>query len=160
MSESTDIMVRIKHPLFRIFCKHEYRLFKKPIDKIPNWISCIITFIFVNFAWVLFRSNSFQDFKGMIHAISKNECGLINENICSAMQPEVVNILTGYHIPYYLGAIFMLSIVLVIVFKCRNVQEKAFTLKYTFASALWVLSVLIISILSFSGVSTFVYNMF
>ena len=36
MSESTDRTVRIKHPLFRIFCKHEYRLFKKPIDRNTN----------------------------------------------------------------------------------------------------------------------------
>lgn len=152
----TFIIWGLLHGCFMIITKQ----FKTTVDKIPDWINRTITFSFVTFAWILFRAGNFQDLKGVIGAIGKNEWGRLNENISDFFRLKIFNTLLGCNIPDYFWAFLMLVVTMVIIFKCNNVQERALTLKYTLATGIWIVLVLTISVLSLSGVSTFVYNMF
>lgn len=30
------MLIKVKHPIFQMFCKHDYQLFEKPVDKKNN----------------------------------------------------------------------------------------------------------------------------
>ncbi len=133
------------------------RRFKKVFDKIPVFLNKCITLVFVNFAWILFRSNSFTVFKQMIKTIIRNDWGNLNDEICACFKPVV---LENVNCPVWLYAAASLLIVGYILLKCKNAQEQAESIKYSVRSCAWVLAVAVLSILSLSGVNTFVYSLF
>ncbi len=152
----TFILWGLLHGLFMIFTRH----FKNIIDKIPRVINMAITLLFVNFTWVLFRSESFATFKLMIKSILQNNWGKLNSEICELFVPNTFNDLLKTNAPYWIWVILFTFITLFIILKCKNTQEKANELKYTIVSSFWIITVLLLSILSFSGVTSFVYSRF
>lgn len=151
----TFIIWGLLHGCFMVFT----RCFKKYVEKIPAFINRVLTLLFVNFAWILFRSESFSEFNQMIKAIFQNQWGILNKHISDFFQPSLLQNLE-LNIPNWIYPSFILAIVLVILFRCKNVQEKASELKYSKALCIWVTFVAVLSLLSFSGVTTFVYSNF
>lgn len=143
------------HGLFMVVVRH----YKNFFEKIPLILNKVITLIFVNLTWILFRAGSFHTFRDMMLALLKNDWGVLNRDICDAMEPAFVKII-NLPLPYWFWTVIILFVVLTMIFFCKNVQEKAVTLKYSFRSAIWVVMVAIISLLSLSGVSSFVYELF
>ena len=144
------------HGCFVIFTKQ----FKTVFDKIPRYINRLITLMFVNFTWILFRAGSFDTFKQMMNAITNNKWGKLNEDICAFFRPVVLSSLEQSNVPYWLCAVTILLVAGCIIFKCKNVQERAEHMEYSLGSCVWLLLVTILSILSFSGVNTFIYSYF
>ncbi|WMC92307.1 MBOAT family O-acyltransferase [Kineothrix sp. MB12-C1] len=152
----TFIIWGILHGCFMIFTKR----FTSFINKVPKIINKLATLLFVNFTWILFRSESFNIFKQMIRAILQNQWGRLNETMCGYFQPVLFENLINIEVPYWIWAILAFVAVFIIIFRCKNVMEKATMLKYSTVSILWTIVVALISILSFSGISTFVYSRF
>ena len=75
------------------------------------------------------------------------------------MAPALVKMI-DMSLPYWFWTVIILFTVFIMIFFCKNVQEKSVALKYSFSSAIWVVMVAIISLLSLSGVSSFVYELF
>lgn len=152
----TFVLWGAMHGCFMIVTK----CFKDVFNKIPNWINRCITLVFVNFAWVLFRAGSFGTLRKMIETVVKCEWGPLNENISSVfIGLGIVNREFG-SIPSWswtFGSIILLGW---IVLKSKNTEERARELKLTVWSCLYVSLVACLCVLSFSGVSSFIYSMF
>lgn len=139
------------------------RLFRNIWSKVPVWLETICTFLFVNFTWILFRAESLKQ-AGMIFGklfspwdfyIRKElyacfdllEFTYLEEHIGS-----LGNLIGRY--PWIHIAI-LLTIAGVIVFFKKNSYEKKFS--PSLPNALFSILLLTWSIISLSGVSTFLY---
>lgn len=152
----TFVLWGLIHGCFMVITKS----FKGIFDKIPKMINRIITLSFVNLAWVLFRSSSWDTFKQMIQAIFQNKWGKLDNAIGDFFKPAILEAISISWIPSWVYALVATAVVMFMLFGCRNVQYKAEHLNYSVKSVVWVLAVLIISVCSFSGVTTFIYAAF
>ncbi len=122
-----------------------YRIFRKWWDKLPRILGIICTFIYINFAWIIFRSNSLIESKYFIgHLINGGSGGLTAD--ISAVFP--------------INAYVFLVVCLINVFLLPNSHEIVKKEKWTIKYALLDVIMLIFSILSLSEVSTFLYYTF
>ena len=149
----TFILWGAMHGSFMIITKQ----FQFVINKVPQLINHIITLLFLNFTWILFRAESFTTLKQMIAALLSNNWGCLNPTISSFFQPIL---LESFSCPLWIYPSIALLFIFFILFKCKNVQEMADDFKPSILSGLWTVIVLVLSILSLSGVSTFVYAYF
>ena len=142
------------HGLFLTFTKR----FRSSIERLPNILNWIVTMIFVNTTWILFRAESFSKFRTMCGVLFSNNWGALNADICDSFQ----NFLWGWipGLPYWGGACGYLIVSAVLVFKCKNVKEKAETFGFSWQSIIYTVIIMILSILSFSSVTTYVYANF
>ena len=152
----TFILWGTLHGSFMILTKH----FKKYVDKVPKIVSRIITLLFVNFCWILFRANSMENFRQMMKSIFQGNWGMLHEDLCGFFEISVLKYFPGLTLPYWLCAVTILIAGFWITLSCKNVQEKAENLKYSVASCIWTAIVVVFSILSLSGVSTYIYAYF
>lgn len=138
------------------------RLNKKNIAKIPRAISWCITFLFINIAWVFFRADSIHQaislFKqilmfnftpitgDMIHVFGFDGFLYACEQIGEA------GILLKTIAPYA-----MVVVIACILLFCKNTNERIQDFKPTTRNAVACAILLFCSIISLSGVSTFLY---
>lgn len=141
------------HGLFMVLTKH----FHKMIDRIPRILCQGITLLFLNFTWIVFRAGSFTVLKQMADGMLHNTWGRLDEKLCGFFVPVV---LEDSACPVRFCAVLFMLAAVVIVLKCKNVQERAECLTYSVRSCVWVLAVMLLSVLSLSGMSTFVYSLF
>lgn len=137
-----------------------YRLIKKSIDKIPYAVTWFLTFIFVSLTWVYFRAESIDKANNLILHIFNGGFSLHEELIDTLFHIIPINVFTN--IFDFDGSLKLLMILIMICATAvclfsKNVLEKAkkFTPKFhnLFSSVL----LLVWSVLSLSGVSTFLY---
>lgn len=141
------------HGCFMVFTRQFWKVF----NRMPVFLSRCITLLFINFTWVLFRAQSFTVFKQMVSVMMRNDWGKLNVEIGACFRPVV---LEGLSCPDWLYAAIFSAFAVYAVLACENVQEKAGHMKYSLWSCIWVLLVAVVSVLSLSGVSTFVYSWF
>jgi alginate O-acetyltransferase complex protein AlgI len=146
----TFIVWGIAHGIVRVFEK----LFMKQLQKIPDLIRIFFTFIFVNAAWVLFRSPNFET--ALI--VLKNM--FLPESLSfSGIAEMAYN--TSITYPHNIAMIYvlaLLSIVAVLIFllpknSIDNYNEFKPTVKNAFAIAV----LFSVSIIHFSRVGAFIY---
>ncbi len=152
----TFILWGLLHGLFMIITKQ----FKSGFNRIPAFVNRCITLLFVNFTWMLFRAGSFSSFKGMAEAILRLEWGALNTNITDFFKPLSLSGLGYFGIPGWLWAVGTVIVLGVLVFGTENVVKKAEKLTFSAGSSVAVCLVAILCLLSFSGVSSFIYAMF
>lgn len=136
------------------------RRFRHYFEKVSKFVGCACTFLFVNFAWIVFRSGDFHTLKGMCHAILKGGWGAITPEVSSALKFESVEKLLGIDIPDIIYMAVFLSIVGIAVFWGKNAKEKAEEKKFTVWNAILTLAIFMVCLLSFSHVSTYIYMRF
>ena len=146
------------HGCFMVFTKH----FAKFFSRIPDVINQCITLTFINFTWILFRAGSFSSFKQMISAILKAEWGMIDNNLCEPFKPMIANIMSLENVPTWVWAFTALIGIWGIILGSKNVQEKAEDMKFIYSvkSCITISVVAVWCVLSFSGVSSFIYALF
>jgi len=156
----TFILWGILHGLFSVFTRYRKTVFQN----MHPALSWLITFLFVNFAWILFRANSVTEAFVVIRRMLAMDLGPINENIVNAfLLPELQWFIR--HVPqletlqynpeilipvFYGGALWL-------VLGVKNARERMLEFKPGFISGLITAVLLVWCILSFSGVSTFLY---
>ncbi len=137
------------------------RACKKSISKIPKAFGWIVTFAFVNIMWIFFRAESMSDAFLLISRIFTGGFGGINSELCGSIMSAEWNflaaqigalashsyvILAGYIVLPILGAVF-----------CKNVYERMQALKPSVFNTVLTSLLLVLCIMSFAGVSTFLY---
>lgn len=126
--------------------------------------ACVaLTFLYVNIAWIFFRAPSLKEAFELIKKIVSFHFGKINWNLAGCFNLDefwyVIKVLKldGWQYGHYLLMVLILAAVLLLVFFGRSAVDFVRKVKPN-AFYVTLLAVLFVwSILSFSGVSTFLY---
>ena len=137
------------------------RLCKTIVDKVPKAINWLFTFVFVNVAWVFFRAESIpQAFTILRKALSGPFVvtdGAFYELISSAEIKEVMSFLPiEERFPGFVLVVYF-AVALLLLLGSKNAYEKSLRFKPTIFNMGMTLFLLVWSVFSFSGISTFLY---
>ncbi len=157
----TFILWGILHGIASILNK----IFRNVIEKTNNVFNWICTFLFINFTWIIFRSDSILDALNIIKHLIKLNFEPISINIVNAFAiPEFTMIaevigkkewITENYNTVYLLVFFIFSFYAILCMK--NTQERIKEFKPNVKNAMISAVLLVSSIISLSGVSTFLY---
>lgn len=126
-------------------------------------ICVLLTFLYVNVAWVFFRASSVQEAVLFLKRLVTGGVGSVNRSIANACNLDefwyVIKLLHLDRLPYSycLVMVLVLVISLVLVWFCPNAVQIAKRCKTRAAVVVLAAILLVWSVLSFSGVSTFLY---
>lgn len=138
-----------------------YKAFRSGIDKMPRAVNWLITFVFVNAAWVLFRADSVADAAEFLGKALSMEFGPINAGIYAAFeQIELVYLLKQTPV-YIYGAQILLCgyglVAMTLILASKNAYEKSCRFIPSAVGMALASFIILWSVFSFSGVSTFLY---
>lgn len=159
----TFILWGAMHGVFAVITK----MTQKWVDKLHPAFNWLITFSFVNVAWIYFRANSIGQANSMIKAILTFNFGPVNPNILNSFNTveyrvieqaltKIISIPAGVN-PLFLCAFIVILFSLFAVVCMKNTNERIDTFKPTILISCVSVILLVWSILSLSGVSTFLY---
>lgn len=138
------------------------RMNRDRIKRLHPALSWMITFIFINIAWIFFRADSIGDAIAMIKEIAMLQFTPISTDMIYAGQcvgieklitlfgSTQIKLKTAYPIIMQLAVLFMILF-------CKNTNERISDFKPTIKNAAVVIILLSYSILSLSQISTFLY---
>lgn len=140
------------------------RLWKDKINQLHPGFSWLVTFLLVNFSMTLFRANSVADALVFLKQMLFMDFGPVNENILSAFQLPEIGLLIR-HIPQlafleYRPGLLLAAFyggAMALILGCRNAHEHMLHFRPTIWNALFTVALLVWCVLSFAGVSTFLY---
>lgn len=152
----TFILWGTMHGIAMILC----RVFQKYTDRIPSVIMWAITFVFINLTWVYFRADSVESANILISRIFSGGFTL-NFELAETLL-NIIPISIVANIFEFNGILNIIMIAIIVIFtgvcvKLPNVQEKTNTFTPGISNLLSTGFLLVWSILSLSGVSTFLY---
>lgn len=142
------------------------RMFREKINKLHPALSWLMTFAFVNIAWIYFRADSIAQANSLVKEILIFEIPSVHWEITDILMiPEIrfgADIIS-YFIPYmvaYVEKEIVPTAFLLIIFAIlgmKNTNEKIRDFKPNFKTGMVTMMLLLLSIISLSGVSTFLY---
>ena len=137
------------------------RITKSGYEKLPKVIRWILTFAFINITWVFFRAGSVTDAMAMLKQVFVGGWSFaINAELTETLlQPTLISIANRI-LGLPVVSVFACAGALLTVLLVKNSTEWLKTFKP--CAGVWVQTyfLLILSILSVSGVSTFLYSNF
>ena len=149
--------------LHGIFCV-VYRWKKNWFDSLHPVMNWLITFNFVNLAWVLFRADSIGDALVLFKALLRMEVGPIDPNIAGAfLLPELELLISKIpqlqYFQLYPNALVLLAFggAVALMLGARNAREHMLTFRPNAKNLLAIALLLFWCVMSFAGVSTFLY---
>lgn len=132
-------------------------------QKASHAVKVLLTFLYVNAAWIFFRAPSVKDAFELFRRIFSFQFGRINWNLAGCFNLDefwyVIKVLKldDWQYGHYILMVLILSAVLLLVFFGKNAVDFVKKVKPN-AFYVTLLAVLFVwSILSFSGVSSFLY---
>lgn len=131
--------------------------------KIMTIVSQIATFLYVSVAWVYFRADNIAQANALLRTACKGEVKRISLDLAECLQPDefwyVIKVLHLDNLSFsrYILMFLILAVGLYLSMAGRNAQERVARLKYGPVSAAVLVVLAVWCILSFSGVSTFLY---
>ena len=158
----TFILWGILHGVMMIIEKLNCSLF----NKIPNCIRWLFTFIFINITFILFRSDSISHFFQIIEQLFafttlKPNLMMLMSMYITELSLLITPILSLFKIQYTYIQFIVISIfystILLVILKSDNLYNKTNKLAPSFFSSLFIMVALLLSILSFSASSEFLY---
>lgn len=157
-AEWTFVFWGLCHGLFMVIA----RCFKDLYQKIPAVLNWVITFVFVNVAWIFFRADSMEQAFWFLKRIANCDFGKVNGEIVSCfllteidfclqrlnveLKPDSVLIMAGF-----------LALSAFIILLCRNSYEKMEKFRPALITTAASAFLLVWCISSFGGISTFLY---
>ena len=133
-----------------------YRLFRKPYDRLHPALRWLITFLFVTVAWVFFRAETMDSAMTVLRAMFSMEFGAINATVTNVFATPM-NLHPGYNaIMTQLWYVLALAGVLGL----PNTYELTDRFQPTLGRAALTVVLLVLCVLSLSGVSVFLYYNF
>ena len=148
----TFIIWGILHGLANVIC----RFADSFIRKIPKWICWTANFTFLNLTWVIFRSGSLQQAAQVIGRLFAGGLGISEQLRYDMVQISFLDMLnTVIPLRILLAVCVALAIIHCVFFK--NTSEYIAEKKVSFSSLCLSAVLFIASVLSLSGVSTFLY---
>lgn len=153
----TFILWGVGHGILSIL----HRMARNLYDKIPKAIRWFMTFLCVNILWVLFRAESIKDALIIYKNILSLSFGPVREDIMECFH------ITGIYalveklgpieaMPWLFMVIFIIIAMVMILF-FKNAYEKMCVLKPSILNLVSAVVVMVWSILSLTGMSTFLY---
>lgn len=131
--------------------------------KIMTIVSQIATFLYVSVAWVYFRADNIAQANALLRTACKGEVKRISLDLAECLQPDefwyVIKVLHLDNLSFsrYILMFLILAVGLYLSMAGRNAQERVARMKYGPISAMVLVVLAAWCILSFSGVSTFLY---
>lgn len=138
-----------------------YRLAKEPYDRLPGFLRWGIQFSFINLTWVFFRAPSLESAFALLRQLGQGSWfpAISSELAESLMQPTFISVVAQF-LPIQWTVLLGFAGALAMVVFCRNSNEYSRTFRPGIATLLVTYLLLICSILSLSGVSSFLYTNF
>ncbi len=159
----TFVLWGICHGVLMIFTK----ALKKYLDKIPAFINWICTFLFINVTWLLFRADSLIDFTKILKIGFGCQFERMNQHLASSVHsietPFVYKLFSAvFHLPPENTAIewvilLVLAIGMIILAQKKNSYERMMQFKPTLPKLMTTCILFVWCVISFAGVSTFLY---
>lgn len=151
----TFILWGVLHGIANILC----RALKPYLEQVPKAVTWIVNFAFLNLTWVIFRAPTVADALTLYRRLFTGTFGL-QDALQKALEKNIVNnLLMNLGVPghefIYIVLLIALSTALALI--CRNTNERIERFRPTVVSAIAVIALLTVSVLSLSGVSTFLY---
>lgn len=131
--------------------------------KFRNAVCVLLTFLYVNIAWIFFRAPSLKEAARLIKTIFSFQFGKINWNLAGCFNLDefwyVIKILKldSWQYAHYLLMTLILAAVLLLVFFGQNAVAFVKKVKPNVLYVILLAVLFVWSVLSFSGVSTFLY---
>ena len=131
--------------------------------KAMTTVSKIATFLYVSVAWVYFRADNIGQANALLKTAWKGEAKKISPDLAECLQPDefwyVIKVLHLDNLSFsrYILMFLILAAGLYLSMAGKNAQERVARLKYGPVSAAVLVALAVWCILSFSGVSTFLY---
>lgn len=153
----TFILWGVLHGVAMVLCK----AFRKVLDRIPKGLNWLMTFLFVNAAWVLFRADSVSDAAAFLGKLVCMDFGPVSGYILAAFkQTELEYVLSQTPLGaassgLLISGYFLLAMTLVVV--SQNAYEKMCRFKPNLINLGFASFLVLWSVFCFSGVSTFLY---
>ena len=138
------------------------RIFKEKHSKISPVLSWLITFTFINISWVVFRADTINDAILFLKQILNFNFVPLSTSMTSNFQVDFLKLVFANigNIGSYLLSTYPIYLMLLAIFSilfCKNTNERIEHFRPTIKNALLSSLLLFYSILSFTGVSTFLY---
>lgn len=137
------------------------RQFSRQIACIPRWFSWICTFTFINITWVIFRAVSLADAGEMLSVIFSGDFGAVStELIDSASTSLEWLIMTRVSSALGMDSLFIAPIFLLILLSAlcmKNTNERVGSFRPSILTMFVTAILLVWTVTSFAGVSTFIY---
>ena len=131
--------------------------------KIMTVLSQIATFLYVSVAWVYFRAKDMAQANTLLWTVLRGETKKISLDLAKCIQPDelwyVLKVLRLDNLSFsrYILMFLILGIGLTLAMVGKSAKERTDRLKYGPVSAAVLVILAVWCILSFSGVSTFLY---
>ena len=145
------------------------RMSRDAKHKLPKPAAHIGTFVFVNIAWVFFRASSLTEASRFLGQLFSFKFIPVNIEFIAAATPDEFQFLQWFllnvsHKPPYVNGLLIvigfLVLCTVISMYCRNASERLATLKLNTRAVLTTVVLMVLSILSLSGVTEYIYTNF
>lgn len=156
----TFVLWGVLHGVFSVITKYWKPFFEK-LHPALNWL---LTFGFVNAAWVLFRADSIRDAMRILYRITMLQFGNINSNIVECFNLAefkfLFNEVFHFNVLAYYDRFFFIVVIIVVcvaILASDNLTEKMERFLPTARKSIVTVGVMVWCILSFSGISTFLY---
>ncbi len=126
-------------------------------------VSQAATFLYVSVAWVYFRAENIAQANALLRTACRGELKKISMDLAECLQPDefwyVIKVLHLDNLSFsrYILMFLILGAGLYLSMAGRNANERVARLKYGPVSAAVFVVLAVWCILSFSGVSTFLY---
>lgn len=141
----------------------KYKKMQGWVQKILRSVSVLFTFLYVNVAWVFFRAPSVKDGIALLKTIMKFQGGRVNRELAGCFNLDefwyVIKVLRldSWQYAYYICMVCILAAVLLLVFFGKTAAEYVKTAKPKLVHGMVMAVLFVWSVLSLTGVSTFLY---
>ena len=133
-----------------------YRLFRRPYDRLHPALRWLITFLFVTVAWVFFRAETMDSAMTVLRAMFCMDFGAISSSVTDVFTTPM-NLHPGYNA---IMTQLWYALALAGVLGLPNTYELTDRFQPTLGRAALTVVLLVLSVLSLSGVSVFLYYNF
>ena len=135
------------------------RFFRHLIEKVPKFIRWLVTFLFVNVTWVFFRATTLNDAVNVLKSVFNGGVTIRDELAETMRQPAILNVFMQFVDVVPTLVLFALISIFISVF-CKNTNERLEKFKPGFAMLVFSTAILVYSVFSLSGISSFLYYNF
>lgn len=131
--------------------------------KISHCLGVLLTFLYVNIAWVFFRAPAPEEALALFRTIAGFSFGRINRELAGCFNLDefwyVIKVLglDGWQYAHYILMALILTAALLLVFFAKTAAEVSGKAKPGVQNAFFLAALFVWSVLSFSGVSSFLY---
>lgn len=141
----------------------KYEKMPEPVKRVLHGGSVLLTFLYVNAAWVFFRATSVREAAALLKAIISLKGGRINRELAGCFNLDefwyVIKVLRldSWQYGHYICMAVILAAVLLLVFFGRTAVDFVKAAKPKMIHALIMAVLFVWSVLSLTGVSSFLY---